>query len=251
MRIEAVTVSIGYGDILAETVAQNVHLLDDLVVITTADDAETREVCRKHSLHHVLTEDHVRGGDFNKGRLIQKAFDQISRDDWVLHIDADIVLPRRFRDLLDWAHPDEKCIYGADRCNVIGWDAWQRIKAGGGWSNHSYTNLLRFHPDHAPLARWASKLCGWVPVGYFQLFHGSQMVSRGQHIKRYPYHHGDAARSDVQFARQWDRRFRQILPEVICLHLESEAAKLGANWCGRTTKRFGPPISPAKPSLIY
>ena len=151
------------------------------------------------------------------------------------------MLPRRFRDLLDWAHLDERCIYGADRCNVVGWEAWRKIKADkGGWDNHSYESGLRF-ADCAPVGtRWVSKLHGYVPIGFFQLWHGSAMIDRGIHVRHYPYHHGDAARTDVQFALQWDRRHRVLLPEVVVLHLESEPAKLGANWCGRTTRPFGP-----------
>lgn len=39
MRIEAVTVCVGYGDFLAVTVRENQYLLDDLVVVTSPDDA--------------------------------------------------------------------------------------------------------------------------------------------------------------------------------------------------------------------
>lgn len=102
MRIEAVTVCLGYADFLAETIRENLPLLDDLVVITSPDDDETRTVCRRHNVHHVLSEDHRRGGPFNKARLINRALDQISGKDWILHLDADIVLPRQFRRLLDW-----------------------------------------------------------------------------------------------------------------------------------------------------
>jgi hypothetical protein len=239
VRIETVTVCVGYGDFLRETLPQNQHLLDDLVVITTAEDEETREVCRRHSIHHVLSEDHRRGGPFNKARLIQRAFDQIGGHDWILHLDADIVLPRRFRSLVDWAHLDPACIYGADRCSLMGYNAWQQLKHDkGGWDNHSHENYLRFHSD--PGSRWVSKLHGYVPIGFFQLFHGSAMFDRGMHLKRYPYGQGDAARSDVQFALQWDRRHRQLLPELVVLHLESQPAPNGANWQGRKTGRFGP-----------
>jgi hypothetical protein len=239
VRIEAVTVCAGYGDFLEETLPRNQHLVDDLVVVTTPDDERTREVCRRHSVHCILSEEHRRGGDFNKGRLIQRAFDQIGREDWVLHLDADIVLPRQFRSLVDWAHLDEKCIYGADRVNVVGWDAWQKVK-NAAWHGHQYENLVSYPKDSEFAVRWASKLHGYVPIGFFQLFHGSAMIWRGSHIRRYPYHHGDAARSDVQFALQWDRRHRQLLPEVVVLHLESQKAPLGANWNGRTTEEFGP-----------
>jgi len=239
MRIEAVTVCIGYGDILSHTIVENQHLVDHLVVITSPDDDETRAVCRRHSVHHVLSEEHRRGGPFNKARLIQRGFDQIRGDEWILHLDADIVLPRKFRDLLDMAHLDPACIHGADRCNLIGFEAWQTLKRDKGcWDNHSYQNHLRIIENVG--TRWCSSLHGYVPIGFFQLFHGEAARDRGIHIRTYPYHHGDAARADVQFALQWDRRQRVLLPEVVVLHLESQATKLGANWEGRTTQRFGP-----------
>lgn len=245
-RIEAITTCVGYGDFLAATLPENLPLLDRLVVITAPDDVETIEVCRRHSVDCVRSDDHKRGGAFNKGRLIQRGFDQLGGQGWVLHLDGDIVLPRRFRDLLDWAHLDERRLYGADRINIVGYDAWRQLKAEkGGWDNHSYQNYLRL-PGQVG-SRWASKHHGYVPVGFFQLAHGSELRDRGIHVKSYPYHHGDAARADVQFALQWDRRCRQLLPEVVVLHLESQAASMGANWKGRTTKRFGPPQRPSTP----
>ena len=51
MRIEAITVCVGYADFLAETVKENLPVLDDLVVITSPDDEKTRAVCRKHNIH--------------------------------------------------------------------------------------------------------------------------------------------------------------------------------------------------------
>ncbi len=241
MHIEAVTICVGYGDFLAETVKENQHLLDDWVIVTSPDDDETRAVCHRHSLRHVLSEDHRRGGPFNKARMVQRGFDQIGAHGWVLHLDGDIVLPRQFRSLLEMAHPDERAIYGADRCNIVGYGAWQKIKRErGSWDNHAYHSSVRFEEGATVGTRWASKFHGYVPIGFFQFFHGSAMVEGGHHVRHYPYHHGDAARTDVQFALQWDRRYRRLLPEVVVLHLESEPARLGANWCGRTTARFGP-----------
>jgi hypothetical protein len=240
MRIEAVTVCVGYGDFLRETARENLPLLDDLVVITSPDDWETRDVCKELSIHHVLSEEHTRGGPFNKARLINRALDQVGAQDWVLHLDADVVLPRSFRRFLDWAHLDERSIYGVDRCCLLGWDAWRAIHVTGGWDNHRYGCMHRFLHGARLGGRHVPDQHGYTPIGFFQLFHGSAVIDRGYHLRRYPLHHGDAARTDVQFALQWDRRNRLLLPEVIVLHLESEPARQGANWQGRTTKRFGP-----------
>jgi hypothetical protein len=240
LNIEAITVCVGYGDFLRETARVNRPLVDDLVVVTSPDDHETRGVCKEMSLRHVLSEDHRRNGSFNKARLIQRALDQIGANGWILHLDADIVLPLRFREFLDWAHLDERCIYGVDRCNVQSWEAWRAVCNMGGWDNHRYGCAQSFLRESPVGGRHVPWLHGYVPIGFFQLWHGSAMIDRGYHLRRYPLHHGDAARTDVQFALQWDRRFRQLLPEVIVLHLESEPAAQGANWNGRTTKPFAP-----------
>ena len=113
MKIEAVIVCVGYGDFLAATLPENLQLLDDLVVVTSPDDEETRAVCRKHSVHHVLSEDHRRDGPFNKARMIQRGFDQIGAQDWILHLDADIVLPRKFRNISTGHTSTNEMIYGA------------------------------------------------------------------------------------------------------------------------------------------
>jgi hypothetical protein len=192
-------------------------------------------------VHHLLSEDHRRGGPFNKARLINRLLDQVSGSDWILHLDADIVLPRQLRRLLDWAHLDERCVYGADRQRITGWEEWQAFKRHvGRWDNHAHEMGHWFHPKYPMMSRLVSSIHGYTPIGCFQLFHGSALFQNKAHLRRYPVDHGDAARTDMQFALQWDRRFRVLLPEVVILHLESEPAKLGANWCGRTTARFGP-----------
>jgi len=251
IRVEAITVSVGYGDFLAATLAENLPLVDDLIVITSPDDDETRAVCRRHNVHHLLSEDHRRGGPFNKARLINRALDQIGAKDWILHIDADIVLPRQFRNKLDWADIDERCLYGADRQRVVGWQKWRAFKAYVGyWDNHLHEMGNWWHPDFPPMSRLVSSIHGYTPIGCFQLFHGSAMIADRIHVRRYPITHGDAARTDQQFALQWDRRYRVLLPEVVCLHLESEAGGRGANWEGRTTRRFGPESPASRPNVV-
>jgi hypothetical protein len=252
LKVEVVTVCVGYADFLEESLRENLPLIDNIVVVTAPEDEETRSVCRRHSVHHVLSEDHKRGGPFNKARLIQRGFDQIAGQDWILHLDADIVLPRKFRQYLEWAHLDERVIYGADRCNLIGKTEWSRLKQHAGcWDNHAHECGHWFHPTFPVGSRWVSKFHGYVPIGFFQLFHGSAMVEHGYHVRQYRDDHGDAARTDVQFALQWDRRYRQVVPEVVVLHLESIKAQIGANWAGRTTPRFGAELDPHRKPIHH
>jgi len=248
MYLEAVTVCVGYADFLAETVRVNRPHFDHLIVVTTPDDHETLDLCKANNLEAVVTRDFYRDNDpFNKGRAIERALAMISHRDWVLHLDADIALPVDFRDSLRDLHLHTDCIYGVDRILVRNWEQWQDMKRRGvlrrAWHCGVYTG-----GQHGLLIgdRWADIRFGYVPIGFFQLWHGSATHRDGVVMRRYPDCHSDAARADVKFALQWDRCHRILIPEILVAHLESEKSKLGANWKGRTTAPFGPSAPPKK-----
>ena len=50
MKIEAVTVCCDYGDFLAAVAPLNAPLFDRWIIVTKAEDAETRAVCAKFGL---------------------------------------------------------------------------------------------------------------------------------------------------------------------------------------------------------
>ncbi len=240
MRLEAVTVCVGYGDFLAASAPYSLHHLDRWLIVTEPNDHETREVCRKWSLECLLTEDHKRG-NFAKGRAVERGLQHLSADSWRLHLDADIVLPSRFVHLLESADLAEDEIYGCDRIMVKSWSEWQRLlKSGWLKTQHDYHNRLSWPAGFPVGDRWGSLSTGWVPIGFFQLWHAGADEHKGSRIKPYPSRHNSACRTDVQHALQFDRRKRSLIPEVVVAHLESEQAKTGANWNGRKTKRFGP-----------
>jgi hypothetical protein len=246
VRLEAVTVSIGYDDFLAVSAEHNRGLFDRWLVVTEPGDQATREVCRRWDLDVLLCEEGTRGSDFRKGRLVERGMQLLAADCWRLHIDADVVLPTTFRNALAAADLDPGTVYGVDRVMVRSWQEWQRLLATGYLScQHDYHHRVRF-PEGFPLgARWASPSAGWVPIGFFQLAHSSAIEWRGIPQRPYPDRHNSACRGDVQFGLLWDRRKRALLPEVVAVHLESEAAPMGVNWCGRRSRRFGPPAGPA------
>lgn len=238
MRIEAVTVCVDYADFLEVAAQENAGLFDRWIVVTSPRDLDTREVCRRHNLECLQTDDFYRDGmEFNKARGINRGLVQVSADCWRLHVDADIVLPRCFRRALELAHLDPHAIYGVDRVMVRSWSEWLSFKASG-HLNHSYHHAITF-PPFTLGTRFASSLHGWLPIGFFQLWHSDADEWRGIRSRHYPHHHNTAARCDVQFALQWDRQKRVLLPEVVAVHLDSESAACGVNWAGRRTSRFG------------
>lgn len=245
--LEAVTVCVGYGDFLAHTAPVNAHIFDRWLIVTTPDDEVTREVCRKHSLPTLLTEDGRGdagdGGTFKKGRMIERGLRLLSADGWRVHMDADIALPSRTRHLLQAAEIRHDKIYGCDRVMCQSWEQWVQILASGylTHNHHDYHNRVRWPEGVKPGARWADLETGYVPIGFFQMWNGRADLWKGARIRPYPTKHNDACRTDVQHGLQWDRPDRELLPELIAVHLESHPAAMGANWRGRTTRWFGPP----------
>jgi hypothetical protein len=231
-KLEAITVCVNYADFLAETLPINMQFFDRFVVVTTPEDKATQALCQKYSVPCVVTDCPTEQGQaFNKGKAINLGLGHLNADAWMLHLDADIVLPHNFRTLLQHARLEKDCIYGADRLNIYGWQAWQDYKKTGHIS-HAYRYLV-MPPPFELGARLLHQEFGYTPIGYFQLWNGS---------RHYPTHQGNAEHTDVLFALQWPRTKRVLLPEVFCVHLDSnnEPTKMGQNWNGRQSPPFGP-----------
>ncbi|HEY5312265.1 MAG TPA: hypothetical protein VIK18_07085 [Pirellulales bacterium] len=245
MNLQAVIVCVNYADFLAHTLPENLPLLDYLVVVTTPEDRQTRRLCDSLSVQCVDTREFFHAGDkFNKGRGINYGLMHLRSGGWRLHLDADIVLPPMLRSMLA-RHPlNESNIYGADRLNVLGFNAWQAVKR----KKHEQFHHHCLVSGHDGLATIGSRLVhaelGWCPIGFFQLWHSASG-------RRYPVNAGAAEHSDVVFAAQWPRENRVKLPEFFVYHLESEKSRMGANWKGRTTRPFGPPHAAAADDKCY
>lgn len=242
MKIEAVTICVNYDDFLEAVIPYNLSMFDRWVIVTEPQDLQTRELCRRFGLECLLSEDGRDGGNFAKGRLIERGLQHLSANGWRCHIDADIALPRHFRRALELADLQTDTLYGADRILVKSYDDFQKLKAtgwldGGQW-HHSYA--VEPPKGFEVGTRWVGAQAAYCPIGFLQLWNSSQDEWRGIRIKPYPSQHNTACRTDVQFALQFDRKKRALLPEIFVAHLESEAAAKGANWNGRKTCRFGP-----------
>ena len=244
MQLEAVTVCVNYADFLQEVASHNLAVLDRWLIVTDPRDIATREVCRKFGLEVILSEDHKRDAkstpsdNFNKGRMIERGLLMLSADSWRVHMDCDIVLPNVTRHVLRAAHLDESKLYGADRFMVHGAAQWDALKASG-WMMHVDGWRAEFPKGYEVGSRWVSGSQGYAPCGFFQLWHADEDEPNGVRVKPYPHAHNNACRTDIQHSLRWDRRKRELLPELIVAHLDSlDGLPMGANWSGRTTPSF-------------
>jgi hypothetical protein len=162
--------------------------------------------------------------NFNKDAAINQGFGHFQYHGWRMHLDSDIVLPPNFRRILfNHTELDRNCIYGMDRIDVIGADELERI-----FLRDPQHGSFLVNPQHprAISPRYVDPLRGYVPIGYFQLWHAASQ-------KPYPYSLGSAAHDDVLFASQWSRKHRHVVPTGLCYHLVSTPPKIGENWDGK------------------
>ena len=171
LRLEAVTVCVGFDDILDVTLALNHPHLDTMIVVTSHDDRRTQRVAQKHGAICVQTDLFKKNGRaFNKGAAINAGLSRFQYHGWRLHLDADIALPDNFRRvLLNHTHLDAACIYGADRCDAIGLGELRAIRARGPQHAHGAFLMPQHHRPLSP--RYVDTLRGYVPIGFFQLWH--------------------------------------------------------------------------------
>lgn len=229
LRLEAVTACVGFDDILDYTLEANHPHLDTMIVVTSHRDTRTQLVAKKHGAICVQTDLFTKNGrTTNIGAALNAGMARWQYNGWRMRLDADIALPDNFRRVLfNHTHLDRSTIYGADRVDVVGAEALHALRRSpqAGWS-------FFVKPGGVVSPRYVDTLRGYMPIGFFQLWHSSCE-------KPYPFSLGTAATDDVMFAEQWPRENRRLLPTVVCAHLCSRPPTLKENWEGRTSPRFG------------
>ena len=236
MYLEGVIVCVGYGDFLAHTLPHNKQHFNRLVVVTDTKDEDTRALCEFYHVECIQTDAFYENGDpFNKGKGINAGLAVLSKAGWVIHLDADIYLPEQTRSILERLELDERSIYGIDRMMCPTYQAWQDFKdkpkpIHEGWI---YVHTTAF-PMGVRIAEYAKD--GYEPIGFFQMWNPNMSG-----VYTYSEQHGTADRTDILQAKKFSRGRRQLLPEIIGIHLDSEnlnLSEMGKNWNGRKTAPF-------------
>jgi hypothetical protein len=204
-----------------------------MVVVTSYEDHETRKLCEHYHVECIPTDRlETRKKLFCKGKGINEGLRALGRKGWVIHLDADVLLPPQSRILLENAKLDKSMLYGFDRQNVKGFKAFDQYMQQ---PKLQHEDEAYIHLDAFPMATRVmhKQTGGFVPLGFGQLWH-----PRVSGVHGYPEGHTDAGREDFKFGTSWPRAKRHLIPEIIFLHLESVDSSMSANWKGRKTVPF-------------
>lgn len=219
MRLEAVMVCVDYGDFLNITLPYNKRQFDDITVVTTKNDIETINICRKNDVKVVTTDKmYENGARFNKGKALNEGIKKVDKSDWVLITDADMAMDINLRSILESKDLDEDSIYGTSRYMCPNYNEW-----------------LKYLKEPLTVNEWAyQRRKKTVGVGFFQLVNGCCDILK-ENDKWYSENYGHCGRSDRMFLNLFpaEKRGRLRAP---CIHLGDD--EMSTNWCGRITNRF-------------
>jgi glycosyltransferase involved in cell wall biosynthesis len=183
------------------TLSKNRLLFDNITVVTSPDDLMCKKICDKYGVNCVITNRmYEDGAIFNKGKAINEGIKSIVNPDYILLIDADIIIEKE----IDLNLLCEDTFYSMDR--IILPDYVSYLK----YEESRYLDGIRRDEENG--------------YGYFQLFNYKEKQS-------YPEISNDAAWSDLIFRDKFIKR-KKIDGYVIHLGLDC------MNWKGRVTDRF-------------
>lgn len=232
IRMEAVTTSVDYGDFLAWTLPHNRHQFDNMVVVTTPKDKRTQDICQHYHVRCVQTEAFYQDGRaFNKAAAINVGLKSLKRDAYVVHLDADILLPPRAKEMIERSQPNPEFIYGIDRMNCPSFEAFTKYMSQ---PEQQYAGQAFVCFNAFPAGARLVVEQGYVPIGFFQLWH-----PKASGIYDYSETHQDKGNhSDMEHASLWPRTKRGFIPEIVAVHIQSESDGNETNWRGRRSRPF-------------
>jgi hypothetical protein len=236
MKIQAITVSVNYSDFLKYSIETNKEFFDDWFIVTDTKDKETKELCDKHGLHCIQTDIFYEGGYFRKYAGINEALKLVDKDAWVLFLDGDILLSPLTKRVLTKLNLQKDTIYGIDRVNCYGFERFIEFKKSSGvlkenWLLHGAglefgARIVHIFGEDGENGLFT----GYKPLGFFQLVHRSS-------FDYYPEGSLDASHGDIAFAKLYHRDKRQLIPEILGVHICTEKYK-SMNWKGRKSDPF-------------
>jgi hypothetical protein len=207
-KLDVVIVSVNYNDFLAVSLQHNVEIFDNITVVTSESDILCQKICEKFGVNCLVTNlMYDNESDFNKGKAINYGINSISDPDFILLLDADIIV----RGNIDIENLNEELLYTSSRYICKSYTQLNDVISNGKILDESFKHE------------------GDKGIGFFQLFHiNHNSIDRD---KVYPETSTDASWDDLIFRDKFPKR--EIIKNTI-IHLGDPYT----NWKGRKSNRF-------------
>ena len=181
MKIEAVTVCVDYSQYLAKVIS-NKDKLDRWVIVTHKSDTATIKLCVDNGIEFICSKKIFKDANFAKGKAINEGLSLLNKKDWILHLDADQLLPENFREVVTRECTSKRKLYGAYRYTESG-------------RKFPPTKIISQVKDRHGKNQRKIRLL-YIPIGYFQLWHSSK-------YKTYMATSSNSLGDDYRFILRW------------------------------------------------
>ena len=207
-KLDVVIVSVNYNDYLSVTLSHNSKIFDNITVVTSSQDILCKKICEKFGVKYVVTDImYDDNAKFKKGKAINEGLRSIENPDFILLIDADIIVSNK----IDLDSIDEDYLYTSDRYICKSYNLLQSYIN----SEKKNEDIFKYESNHG--------------IGFFQLFNiNHNSIDKD---KVYPEFSNDASWDDLLFRDKFPKR--NTIDNTI-IHLGDPYQ----NWTGRVTNRF-------------
>ena len=207
-KLDVIIVSVNYNDYLLVSLSHNIKIFENITVVTSSDDLMCQKICEKFGVNCIITDVmYENGAKFNKGKAINKGIESIIEPDFILLLDADIIV----NDKIKLENIIDDNFYISDRWLCKDYNSYKRFKDG----EITIENIGKCENNKG--------------LGFFQLFNiNNNVIDKN---KVFPENSNDAAWSDLMFRDKFTKRQT----------IENDIIHLGdpyMNWNGRRTSRF-------------
>lgn len=112
-----IIICVDYSDFLTKTLPLNKKLIPNILIVTSTDDTDTHLICEKNNIKYIKYDFLNKSTKkFKKSKAINDTIkNNIKKNyEWILLIDADIILPNSFLDI-SMNNLDKDILYGCNR----------------------------------------------------------------------------------------------------------------------------------------
>jgi hypothetical protein len=204
-KIEAIIVCKNYSDYLEITLPLNQSHFDNIVIVTSVDDEETKNLCKKLDINFIVYNDfNKNGAKFNFGGARSFGLQNLKYNDWVIILDGDIIMPQNFREIFNIDNLDIEKFYGSYRRFIP--------------SYNDYKDLLNNIKSKEIFEAIEGSGCG-----FWQCFNLNSSVAKHYGINNLYHDSYSAEQVDIDFMKLWcpsvDHDPNLIRTNIELLHL--------------------------------
>lgn len=101
--------------ILDYTLGRNLNQIDEFIIATDYQSPEVEKTCQKYNIKFIKTNKFYENNtQFDRGKVVSAILKNI-KSGWILHMDADILLPKNFKEKINTINFNKNKLYGARR----------------------------------------------------------------------------------------------------------------------------------------